>query len=226
MKMLNKKFQKNKKSLGFSIVELIVVITIFSVFAGVVIFKYSDFNSGVTLQNTAQEIALRIQQAQTGAISGEFPRLAPGQAGVTSDWTPSYGVYFDRTKPTEFSFFFDRTVPGLKTGNGVFDDPVFGPFSCGTGSSECVDVVTITTGETIKSICATSSSTCGAVNGSVVFRRPFPDAEIFRDIFSGSSVRENESIRVQIVNKNNTKGKEIIVTALGQIFIKDFVPSI
>ena len=46
---------------GLTFIELIVVLSIVSVIAGVILFKFSDFSNNITLQNLSQDIALRIK---------------------------------------------------------------------------------------------------------------------------------------------------------------------
>ncbi len=84
-------------SRGFTFVELIVVIAIFGILSSVVLFNYGNFNSAITLQNLAHDIALQIDQAQKTAISGQNNVLLPSFSSSPGPggFSPRYGVYFE-----------------------------------------------------------------------------------------------------------------------------------
>ena len=52
---------------GFTLVEFIVIMAIFAVMVGVVLFNFTGFRSKITLDNLAQDIAISIRQIQTSA---------------------------------------------------------------------------------------------------------------------------------------------------------------
>ena len=87
----NKKIKKNR---GFTYVELIVVLSIFAIMTSLVIFNYGAFQAKVDVENYANDIALKIVQAQKDAMSGKQPTDLQQQPTV-SPWKPSYGVFFD-----------------------------------------------------------------------------------------------------------------------------------
>src|SRR6187551_3624134 len=98
---MQNKIQTNR---GMTFIELVVVIGIFATIAGVVLFNFTGFSTNISLNNLAQDIALRIKNAQSEAISGKFA------AGFVSPIVPSYGVYFDTTTAagmTGFKYFAD-----------------------------------------------------------------------------------------------------------------------
>lgn len=214
-----------KSSKGMTSLELIVVISIFAILASTVLFKFSTFSSGLALDNLAQDIALRVKQAQTNAISGQYPKLntvGTVQTPPDSTWKPSYGVYFDKTGTNnkQFVFFFDRNN-SVFSGNKIIDDVAPG-VSCGIGDSECLDKITINTQEYISDICI--GATCGTVNhASVVFTRPFPDAVVTYNT-GGSDIIATSDLKIKIKNNDtNVTTKVITVTPLGQISVTNDV---
>jgi prepilin-type N-terminal cleavage/methylation domain-containing protein len=72
-------------SKGFSLVELLVVVSIFLIITSVVLFNQNKFSSDISISNVAYSIALEIRQAQ---VSG----ILVGQGG--SDFNKAYGVHF------------------------------------------------------------------------------------------------------------------------------------
>ncbi len=231
---------------GFTIVELIVVMSIFAILAGTVIFRYKDFGASIDLQNTTQEIALKIQQAQNDAIAGKYPALITSggstQSSPSTGWRPSYGVYFNNSAQYEkkLVYFFDRNdyssgAPlfgdsqnpyrgALDTSSGGTDGTLDGSPSCGSGNSECLDLITIGTGERIADLCTyNNSNVCTSVsNLSIVFTRPFPDRVALASVnVQGNSTPVPGDVGIRIVSSTaSIGGREIVVTPLGQIYIR------
>lgn len=122
-------------------IELIVVLGIFSMMSSVVIFNYEKFQAKVDIKNLANDIALKIVEAQKSSLSGKLPVAAYG-----ANWKPSYGVYFGLTNPGNnktFIYFTDLDQ------SGDFVDPQF----CSTpGSGECLEKISITKGNYISEL--------------------------------------------------------------------------
>ncbi len=74
-----------KPGLGFSLIELLVSISIIALISGIIITKNGAFNGAVLLRNQTYAVAFALREAQMMAVSG---------ARVTSDES-RYGVYFD-----------------------------------------------------------------------------------------------------------------------------------
>lgn len=227
---------------GFTVVELIVVMSIFAIMAGVVLFRYKSFGGDIHLQSTAQDIAIMVQQAQNYAISGRYPKLTVSQSPPdegSNVWKPSYGVYFNKDEPKKFAFFYDINTPdtvlpiqfGQPVGEGhrgLFDDGIGvlngSGSSCGVAtSSECLDVITITTGEHISHIYEETApgSFVDMNDVALVFTRPFPD-RIAGTLSGGSGGYRSISgnVIIQITLDDGTFSRNIVITPLGQITIK------
>lgn len=152
-------FLKNQK--GMTVIELIIIVAIFSVVASTVVFDYGKFNSKVEIKNLANDIALKIVEAQKSALTGKLV------SGATSGWTPAYGVLFNISVPNRFVYFADLDNSDSCTGSQCSP-----PFSVG---GEVLEVVTITRGNTVPSGgLQLSGSGCPATisNISMVFTRP------------------------------------------------------
>jgi prepilin-type N-terminal cleavage/methylation domain-containing protein len=147
---------------GFSLVELLVVISIFGVITLVGIFSFSRFDNQILLQSLAYDIALSIREAQSFG-------LAVREAD-TSGFEVDYGVYFEEESSQAYIFFADAD------GGGYDGDAA----SC---ASECLDRFVLGNGYRILDVCGYDVSgdpTCfsgGAIeNFEVVFSRPDPEA--------------------------------------------------
>ncbi len=77
---------------AFSIIELMVVITIMTLVTTVMVSSQSSFNSAVLLRNQAYEVAFAIKEAQLLALSG-------GDRTVRQ-----YGIHFDTSSSTESTY--------------------------------------------------------------------------------------------------------------------------
>lgn len=229
----------NNTKLGLTSLELIVVLGIFATLLGITMFNYSDFSARINLENTVQEVALRLQAAQNHAISGLYPPLQQGGQGQPPypGWKPAYGVYFSLTSPSSFAYFYDQnsenadTSPfdrdGLMYGNPASpsdpDTVLSGNFSCGLANTECLDIVQIATGEKIIAICNDdlANNDCGHEHVTVSFNRPFPEAKIIVDDVAGVIDQQNqpaERVTILILGKAQAGVRGVVVTRLGQIF--------
>ncbi len=223
--------QQKQVNRGFTIVEMVVVISIFGILAGLVLARYKNFQANIDLENTAQDIALQIQQAENYAVAGRYPTLGTGQAAPVSNWRPSYGMYFS-TLPADqkrFIFFFDTeslqpSDPSYNAvgvnGRGHLSD--VSPFSLCSGSgTECLNIVTISNDVFIEKICeglwnSTSCNGTGIPNVSIVFTRPFPD-RIAVSLQGGTPTVRSIDLRIRAKSFITGNKRDIVVTPLGQI---------
>jgi len=191
-----KKFKKDKKlNRGMTYVELIVVLSIFAVMSSIVLFNYGKFQAKVDIKNLANDIALKIVQAQKDAMSGKLPT-----DGSTFLVSPSYGVYFDLTTPKSFIYFTN-----LDSGN-------FYDFS------DAWDTITITKNSIISGLEVVG---CPSINNlSIVFRRPDSSALINNSTgtFSCSSI---EYAQVTISSSDNSAKECIRIYPSGRIQISE-----
>lgn len=168
------KHTTHKTNKGFTVVEMIIAISIVSILTSIVLFNYQGFQRGVDFSNTAQEIALIIKKAQSESLAGKYPSVGNGQTYVDpTTWKPSYGVFFDKGSAT-MTYFFDRNNDGQFQN---YDE------KCKMGISECLEKITLGQSRTFSRICVYSDENlsdkdCDSGNISFVFKRPFPDTII------------------------------------------------
>jgi len=197
---VNKKIKKNK---GMTYVELIVVLSIFGIMSSIVLFNYNKFQAKVDIKNLANDIALKIVQAQKDAMSGKIPVQTIGDS-----WRPSYGVYFDLSYPKSFIYFAD--LPPI---NQLYDQGS----GCDLGG-ECLDDIEITKGKISKiEECSTSTEDCLSPVStpnplSITFTRPNSGASFFPSL----SVSSNY-IRITVSSSDNSFDGYIRVYPSGRI---------
>ena len=215
---------KNNQS-GMTLIELMVVLVIFIIVAGLTIFDYSKFRSTASLQNLADDIALSVRRAQNYAI---------GVKGSQNSFASGYGIHFLTTPPNSsdvragsnktFIIFDDlnsnQKYDYLASTSNVCNSSTL------SSSDECIDMLNITSPDTISSICVYQSgnSTCTPlVNGyaDVAFYRPNPDAHICAASSGFSCVNDQySSVDIIIKNSENQSTKTINISNVGQINIK------
>lgn len=176
---------KKQKQRGFTLVELLVTISIFVILTGVVLFSQTKFNSSILLTNLAYDTALTIRQAQNYGIN-----IKEFNSTNSSLFLP-YGVHFDRVKaPKSFILFADTSYENDDNkGDGLYDELNEADLSSCSLSSEidrgCVNKYNILRGNYIATLCVKEASTgeedCTKNKLDIVFQRPNPDAHIRAD---------------------------------------------
>lgn len=160
-------FLQNRKrsTLGFSLVELMITISIVVLATGAVLMQYSGFNNVTLLKSQALEISLDIRTAQQYGVNVKADGI---------DNRSAYGMYFDAATPGEYILFRD----------------VDGDLEYDTGE-QIGDAYTLDPRFTITSVCIPNSSgthSCGSDRiASVAFKRPNFDAVIANSDSSGGS---------------------------------------
>ena len=199
------KKKKQQSKAGFSLVEFIVILTLFSIMASVVTFDFQRFQTQIDRSNLATDIALAFRQMQVYGISSSNREIgavgfdgadATGEvqalvnANLIQD-TSSYGVHvhLDEQRITLF-----QEVGGNPA---VYDE----------GTDVVIDVLAITGKNQILRVCASEEAqepeilyADGSCNFSLsqpgeeiqtgtftaIFKRPFPDASYYGSAFSSS----------------------------------------
>lgn len=148
---------------AFSLIELLVVVGIFTVITSIVLANHSRFNSSVLLGSLAYDVALSVRQAQVYGLSVR---------GISSNFQVGYGIHF--AGANSYALFADTN------GNKRYDD--------GTGGAPAdtiVSIYTLSTAHTIQKYCGvTQTGTSECSNNAaidhldIVFFRPNPDALI------------------------------------------------
>ncbi len=224
-------FKNNlKNNKAFSIIEMLVVIAIFGIVTGVVLFQYGQFNSQIVMTNTAYEIATTIQQAQVFALG---QRVVQGADNMEN----RYGVYFNKEETDgekNFIFFVDYAISSGSgsdfEANGTCDaDTTDGSGSCYrcTIDDECIDKFKITRDIFIEKICLSDDSDPIDSDGgcskdetnaaTVTFQRPNPDA-IFKNTDTVAGTGAIASMGIVLTNRFGSKSA-VVVRNTGQISV-------
>jgi prepilin-type N-terminal cleavage/methylation domain-containing protein len=188
----------HKASRGFSLIELLVVVGIFTVITTLILANHSRFNSSVLLGSLAYDIALSIREAQVYGVSVR---------GVSTNFQVGYGVHFSGAN--SFVLFADSYPAGVP--NKKYD-----------AQDTIVSTYTLNPGHSIANFCgvdnagAQSCSATGAIASlDIVFLRPEPDANISSP---GSSPYAQGIITVK---SSAGQTRAITVASTGQIAVSN-----
>ncbi len=180
---------------GFTLIEFVVIISIFAIMAAVALFNFQGFRSNVAVSNLSHDIALTLRQAQvfgwssqtdTGTGTTLIPVVASNGTGTLQRYAD--GVYFPYTNNAFENKFLlytktDSTptnemyVPGTSPSTGdIINDTI--------NIQGNVHIVDIRTGpdQATLSLDATHHSTGGtpiSSSVSIAFSRPRPEAIFF-----------------------------------------------
>jgi prepilin-type N-terminal cleavage/methylation domain-containing protein len=210
---MNKPLTTMKYNKGMTLVELLVVLAIFLIVAGLTIFDYGRFRSSISLQNLADDISLSIRRAQNYAIGVH--------SSQSSIFYSGYGIHFSTNAPSgiplsgsnkSFVIFADVDGDKIYDYNSGSASSACNGTTLGAGN-ECVDLLSITSSDQILSICNGASCTTGYVD--IVFNRPNPDAFI---VINGSTSVDSVDIKVQ--NNQSLDTKTISISKVGQISVR------
>ncbi len=161
--MKNKNFnQFNNKEKGFTLVELMVVVSIIIVITALTLFNNNQLNSSILVSNTAYEIGLIVRDAQ---VSGLGSKLISNSGTAT---TSNQGVYFDGATPEKIIFFADIN------NNNKFDSL--------TDPNQVYNIENKRAGRIMK-ICTINNTdgTCNQVTDLIVlFKRPNPESYFYK----------------------------------------------
>lgn len=178
---------------GFTLVELMVTIGIVTLVTGVVLIKYSSFNSVVLLKSQAYELALDIRAAQSYGVNNSGKQGAPSRE--------AFGIYLDMANPNAYILFQDEP-----SGTDLVYD----------AGEEVGEVYGIDSRFAIQAICTESTCSSPVTSASIAFKRPNFDARIATN--PASTPSQLEIVLASVANTAITYS--VIVYPSGQISVE------
>lgn len=204
---LQKKIRKkiSHTTSGFSILELMVSITIFTILTMALAVNQNGFNNRTNTDSLAHQIAQWIRDAQ---ISSMGVRRSSG-----GSFDHGYGLHFTTAGGAQFVYFSDTND------NGIYD----------TGSDGVEETVGLLQGYKVTLICGQHSGidtdlSCGGESrftslpfADISFRRPNPDA-----LIKGYPVGGSDAYSPLRITITAPKGytRTVVVYVTGQVSIE------
>ncbi len=194
-----------QKEAGFTIIELVVIITIFAIMSSILLFNFKGFNKNIERNNLAQDIALLIRKTQSYGVSSSTIN-----GGILTDTTtlPSrYGLLFlyNAQKQSVQTIMMYKKVGGSNVSVGYTQL-----------TDILVDTISVASpGVSIMVCTSTNASTCGTPiqnNVAIEFERPKPDP------YASASVGLPFVIRLMPLD--TLVPWYIVVTPTGSIYVK------
>jgi type II secretory pathway pseudopilin PulG len=204
LSLISGKSRKQRNFFGYTIIELLVTIGIFSLISSIVLVNYPKLSEQLSVSQTAHEIALAFREAKTYA-------LAVRQFG--GSYQVGYGVHFDKATPENFILYAAPLNTSNKCNSGV---------NCVRGSVATYDVDTFTmkSGIQIMSICDTTTGTICYEKLDVAYVRPDPIVYIIgTDVGGTPSPQSLTSIRIKVRTPGGQE-KSIDIWSTGQISVQ------
>jgi type II secretory pathway pseudopilin PulG len=179
-----------QNSLGFSLVEMMVVVAIFFIITAVTLANLPDFQNKTSMDLVAQDVALTIRTAQVYSTATRRSELVIN----TGNQFPSYGMYIEKDGPE--LILYSGNADGFYKSN---ENKEHGYLIEGKAL--------------ISDICYGSECNKSAVN--IFFKRPNTDVTFYDE--NGSS-QSSSNVTIVLSNKKNADEiRWVIVHTNGQI---------
>jgi len=203
---------------GFTLLEMLVVLSISTIIIGVVLFNYRDADSSLIMRNLAYEVSLTIRQAQTYG-------LGVRDSGVDNNaFDVAYGVQFagsgsgaDANANDTFYLFADIYNNGANQARLCNQADSDNPCTS-QAAEEVLEALSLTRQITFSSIVgnSTTSNPVQLESGqylNITFKRPNPDATINLD---GTDMND---VTITLIGPNGSK-VDVYVNTAGQISVQ------
>lgn len=192
---------------GFSLVELLVVVSIFVIMTSIVLYNQNKFSSDISISNASYEVALEIRQAQ---IYGTLVR----EGEVGGEFDAAYGMHFKTNNGIiQLDLFSDDN--GDIRYVQANDTLIRSKTDLGEGNSIAY-VCTYNSGSVNERCLSADNSRTDITSVDIVFRRPDP-AALIKDSVAFPPFR-NE-VRVYIKSALGDKVRIVKVFGSGQISV-------
>ena len=221
---------RKELQLGFTLIEMMVVLGIMALVSSIIVFNYSDYNSLINTRNLAQEIGLTIRKTQSYATTSHILYDTSGNA------INDYGIVFSKDldsmiyTPNSQNFLIFAAFADPSRGETQGRRFNMSNWLCGQKSislyQECLESYSIDKSSYISDIEQLNSNgvatpiTSGNVN--IVFHRPAPDADMCV-LNNGLCVAGQNASATQITVSSYNKKSAYVITVwtTGQISVQD-----
>jgi len=190
---------------GFSLIELVISISIISIITTVIIFNQNDFNKTVKLQNLAHEIATLIRDVQVQAVDASTDT----GRGIFYDNSGVLTIY--ETQPVDTSVNRSAYVYEHSFSDDEFD------------SSLILDQITIPGNFVIKEVCLKNvNPLCSGEDYSVAFARPELQAHFS---YNRTEIDSAKWLSIEIASTSDlSQSRFVIINQSGLIYTSNELP--
>ena len=205
---------------GFTLIEMIVVLSIIVIITAIALLGQSSFNRSIVLTNTAYTLAFSIRDAQSRGLSS---RLFGGVQDA------GYGVRLAKTSPTSYVMFADihpsspNPRGGLCPNHTITTGPEAKSGDCTYSSAtEVVRTYTFEHGFSITNFCGLEQGGTKRCSGyldalDITFSRPDTQSVILG--IRGASVIGLTSAAITLSSPDGSAARCVNVSKVGQVFV-------
>ncbi len=194
---------KKRSTSGFTLVELLVTVGIFTLMTTYLVVKYGSFNQSVLVTNTTYDIALTIRQAQNSGTNV--------QQATQNNFDTGFGVGFSSTAQS------GSTVPHNKSFVYFPDISDDGRYQNTGNEATLKTLYTMRRGIYVSSICAGTETSCQPVTSlDIVFKRPNPTA-----LMSSATQNNYAFARITLSSEDGSHVRSVSIRRNGQISVED-----
>lgn len=244
---MKKSYLKKNNQQGFSLVEFIVVLVIFSAMAGTSLFNFNEYRNNIEQTNIAQDIALTIRQAQVYGLSASGGLV--GAAELEGNSRQNSSDFFGTNEATlagneVVDITQDRSVRGVAiitdAGNGSQELIIFEDLDGNPGynaqNDRVIDVRTILSRGTRMSVCLIDNPSPSPVDQcevggnnplvvrdnptpvSIMFQRPYPDSYLEHD-----GIENYNHIYIELYDSVYSRASRYIeINSIGNISVRNY----
>lgn len=208
---------------GFTLIEFIVIMSIFAIMASVALFNFQGFRSNVAVNNLAQDIGLLARQAQTFGWATLSDDVGGQVVSLIND-NPlrfAHGIFLDYNNGS-----FENTLTLYRKQTSVAGDEFF------SSNDTVIDIITIqglyivnalASAQTKDDLLIINNQIPSSINFitddvSIAFSRPLPEALFFQ----GSVPLNANYIGLYIGQAGQATNAEkvIIISRSGEIWVE------
>lgn len=209
-----KKIKSQIKS-GFTLVEMIVVIAIFSLIMSVALWNQRELNNNILITNLAYEIALAIRETQAYGIGVRTNTVNP----TSADFQKAFGLHVDLANDKQWVLFQD------KNNDSIYSvDETFAIYKFQNQNGNRIVALCIDHPATSPCFRHTEATPLGSsyITLDILFKRPNPEAMFQGDkgLGSGPVVGLQGPAYIVVNTPNNKNCRAIVVEATGQIKVE------
>lgn len=241
---MKKPYLKKNNEQGFSLIEFIVVLVIFSIMSGTSLFNFNKYQNNIEQTNIAQDIALTLRQAQVYGLSGSDQTVGAqdlDEQGIASD---VFGVdgddnqFFGDTQILNIAN--DRSVRGVAIDTDgqrliIFED-INRSLEYEPDTDRVIDVRTILARDVFMSVCLIheddvpqQAADCSSSNNAttvvsqedlfvnITFQRPYPDAILYFD-----NEEDYRYAYIELKDRSGNNLRYVEVSPIGNISVKSY----
>lgn len=190
----------NERGAGFTMVEVVILLAIFMLIAGIVLASFPRLSQRINLQHSTQQLALALRRAQNMAFAVR-QASTPGGRVIP----PAYGIHVARAAPTSFVIFAD-----LRGASGV-SDGLYRP-----SDDVVVETIQLDPGITFGELV---SDLGGANQRQEVVNVSFSVPEA-RMVIANASLPVGESVELFLIGRVANYTKSVTVRTTGQILAR------